>query len=89
MAVTKEQKGLILKKFQQGDLDTGSCEVQIALLTSRINDMSSHFTKHKKDHQGRRGLVKAVNQRRKLLNYLIKNDVKRYESIIEALNLRG
>lgn len=89
MAVTKEQKTLILKKFQTEDLDTGSCEVQIALLTARINDMSGHFSKHKKDHQGRRGLVKAVNQRRKLLNYLIKNDVKRYETIIEALNLRG
>lgn len=89
MAVTKEQKNLILKKFQTADLDTGSCEVQIALLTARINDMSGHFTKHKKDHQGRRGLVKAVNQRRKLLNYLIKTDVKRYETIIEALNLRG
>lgn len=88
MAVTKEQKEQILKKFKTGDLDTGSPEVQVALLTARINDLSPHFEAHKKDHHGRRGLIKSVNQRRKLLDYLRRKDVKRYETLIKALDIR-
>jgi small subunit ribosomal protein S15 len=88
MAVTKNQKEQILKKFQRGNLDTGSSEVQIALLTAKINEMTSHFNEHKKDFHGRRGLVKAVNQRRKLLDYLKRTDVKRYSQILSELDIR-
>jgi small subunit ribosomal protein S15 len=88
MAVTKVQKSEILKKFKTSELDTGSPEVQVALLTARINEMSQHFTVHKKDVHGRQGLVKAVNQRRKLLDYLKSNDQGRYEKLIGALDIR-
>lgn len=88
MAVTKQQKADILKKFKTSDLDTGSPEVQVALLTANINEMTSHFTTHKKDHHGRRGLLKAVNQRRKLLDYLNRKDSKRYQVLIKALDIR-
>ncbi len=88
MAVTKAQTEGIIKKFQRADLDTGSSEVQIALLTARINDMTVHFTTHKKDNHGRRGLVKAVNQRRKLLDYLKRTDSKKYDGLIKALDIR-
>lgn len=88
MAVNKEQKEAILKKFQQGDLDTGSPEVQVALLTARINDMTVHSAANKKDHHGRIGLVRCVNRRRKLLDYLRRKDVKRYETLIKALDIR-
>lgn len=88
MAVTKQQKADILKKFKTSDLDTGSPEVQVALLTARINEMSGHFTTHKKDHHGRQGLIKCVNQRRKLLDYLKSNDQGRYEKLIAALDIR-
>jgi len=89
MAITKTQKGQIVKKFKKGDLDTGSCEVQVALLTARINDLTGHFTKHKKDHHGRRGLVKCVNQRKKLLAYLANTDMTRYSALIQQLDIRG
>ncbi|MFZ4402644.1 MAG: 30S ribosomal protein S15 [Pseudobdellovibrionaceae bacterium] len=88
MAVTKEQKEQILKKFKRADLDTGSPEVQVALLTARINHLTGHFTSHKKDHSGRRGLLKAVNQRRKLLDYLHKKDAAKYSSLIKELDIR-
>jgi small subunit ribosomal protein S15 len=88
MAVTKTQKANILKKFGRADLDTGSPEVQVALLTARINDMTVHFTTHKKDVHGRRGMMKAVSQRRKLLDYLKRKDLKKYESLIKDLELR-
>lgn len=88
MAVTKETKAQILKKFKTAELDTGSPEVQVALLTARINDMTSHFATHKKDHHGRRGLLAAVNQRRRLLDYLKSKNVGRYESLIKALDIR-
>lgn len=88
MAVTKENRKAIVKKFQQNDLDTGSPEVQVALLTSRINDLSGHFAIHKKDNHGRRGLVTCVNQRRKLLDYLKSKDVKRYDKLIKELDIR-
>ncbi len=88
MAVTKAQTAGILKKFRRSELDTGSPEVQVALLTARINEMSPHFATHKKDNHGRRGLVTCVNQRRKLLDYLKRTDVKKYESVIRDLDLR-
>lgn len=91
MAVTKEQKALnetIIKQFRRDDLDTGSPEVQVALLTARINHLTGHFVTHKKDHHGRRGLITAVNQRRKLLDYLHRKDASRYEALIKALEIR-
>lgn len=88
MAVTKEQKEQILKKFQRSELDTGSSEVQIALLTGRINSLTQHFEAHKKDNHGRRGLVTLVNKRRKLLDYLRRKDGKRYDAIIRQLEIR-
>jgi small subunit ribosomal protein S15 len=88
MAVTKVQKSDILKKFKTADLDTGSPEVQVALLTARINDMSLHFATHKKDNHGRQGLIRCVNQRRKLLDYLKSKNQNRYESLIKALDIR-
>ena len=88
MAVTKVQKAEILKKFKTSELDTGSPEVQVALLTKRINEMTRHFAIHKKDNHGRMGLIKCVNQRRKLLDYLKSKSQKRYESLIGALDIR-
>lgn len=88
MAVTKVQKADILKKFKTSELDTGSPEVQVALLTKRINEMSGHFSTHKKDNHSRQGLIKAVNRRRKLLDYLKSKNQKRYETLINALDIR-
>lgn len=88
MAVTKNQRSEIVKKFQRADLDTGSSEVQVALLTARINELTNHFLVHKKDVQGRRGLVRAVNQRRKLLDYLKRTDSKKYDGLIKQLDIR-
>ena len=88
MAVTKENKAIIIKQFKRKDLDTGSSEVQIALLTAKINELTGHFAIHKKDHHGRRGLVTAVNQRRKLLDYVRRIDVKKYESLLKDLSIR-
>ncbi|MCC2680164.1 MAG: ribosomal protein [Pseudobdellovibrio sp.] len=88
MAVTKTKKSEILKKFKTGELDTGSPEVQVALLTAKINELSGHFLTHKKDNHGRQGLIKSVNQRRKLLDYLKRKDQSRYEKLIAALDIR-
>lgn len=88
MAVTKTHTEAIIKKFQRADLDTGSSEVQVALLTARINDMTSHAAKHAKDVHSRRGLVRAVSQRRKLLDYLKRTDLKKYEGLIKSLEIR-
>ncbi len=88
MAVTKTQVENIVKKFQRADLDTGSSEVQVALLTARINEMTVHFTTHKKDNHGRRGLMMAVNRRRKLLDYLKRTNSKKYEGLIKELDIR-
>lgn len=88
MAVAKQRKQEILKTFRRADLDTGSSEVQVALLTERINLLSEHFKTHKKDEHGRRGLVKIVNQRRKLLDYLARTDQARYASLIKQLEIR-
>ncbi|MEZ0392267.1 MAG: 30S ribosomal protein S15 [Pseudobdellovibrionaceae bacterium] len=88
MAVTTTQKANIVKKFRRSELDTGSSEVQVALLTARINEMTVHFTTHKKDVHGRRGMMKAVNQRRKLLDYLKRTNTKKYEALIKELDIR-
>ncbi|MBE7027927.1 MAG: 30S ribosomal protein S15 [Ruminococcaceae bacterium] len=83
-----EQKQEIIAKYKLHDTDTGSPEVQIAILTERINHLNQHLKVYKKDHHSRRGLLKMVGQRRGLLNYLTKVDIERYRAIIEKLNLR-
>ena len=88
MALTLEQKQSIIGKYRLHDNDTGSPEVQIAILTERINYLTEHLKVHKKDHHSRRGLLKMVGQRRRLLNYLMKKDINRYRDIIEKLDLR-
>ena len=89
MAVLEtEKKQEVIKKFQSHEKDTGSAEVQIALLTTRITYLTEHFRSHKKDFHSRRGLLKLVNQRRKLLEYLKNKDVPRYKKILQELNLR-
>ena len=86
--LTPERKKEIIAKFQQHEGDTGSPEVQIAILSTRINELTEHFKTHKKDHHSRRGLLKLVGQRRALLNYLKKNDVNRYRKVVTDLGLR-
>lgn len=88
MAVQGSQKAAIVKKFQRAAMDTGSSEVQVALLTARIRDLTEHFKTHKKDHHGRFGLVKLVNQRKKLLTYLRNNQPEKYTKLIADLELR-
>ncbi len=88
MTITKEEKTRLIKKYQVHEGDTGSPEVQIALLTERINGLTSHFEMHKKDHHSRRGLLKMVGRRRALLNYLRKKDIERYRKVISDLGLR-
>ncbi len=88
MALTKEVKQTILKSHRRSDLDTGSSEVQVALLTRRILDLTEHFKVHKKDVHGKRGLIKMVNQRRKLLDYLKRTDLTKYSSLIKELEIR-
>jgi small subunit ribosomal protein S15 len=88
MALTKEAKEKIVKKFGKDAKDTGSCEVQIAILTEEIKELTEHLKEHKHDFHSRRGLLKKVGKRRSLLNYLAKNDVNRYREIIKALELR-
>lgn len=88
MAMTASRKNEIIKKFATSEGDTGSPEVQIALLTERITYLTSHFKTHKKDHHSRRGLLKLVGRRRRLLRYLQNTDYNRYKTIKEALGLR-
>jgi small subunit ribosomal protein S15 len=88
MALSTEQKTGVLSKFGRDPKDTGSPEVQIALLSERITGLGGHFTAHKSDHSSRRGLVKMVNQRRKLLDYLKQRDQGRYQELIGRLGLR-
>ncbi len=88
MVLTTEDKKEIIEKFKLHGKDTGSSEVQIALLSNRINYLTEHFKTHKKDHHSRRGLLKLVGQRRKLLNYLKKSDLNRYQQIIKELSIR-
>jgi small subunit ribosomal protein S15 len=86
--LTKEKKTGIIKDFEVHDGDTGSPEVQIAILTKRINELADHFKAHKKDHSSRRGLLKMVGTRASLLKYVAQKDIKRYRDIISRLGLR-
>ncbi|RKX91630.1 MAG: 30S ribosomal protein S15 [Spirochaetes bacterium] len=88
MSLGKDQKIEIVKEFGSSEKDTGSTEVQIALLTTRIKELTEHFKVHKKDHASRRGLLKLVGQRRRLLKYLRKTDLEGYRAILKRLNLR-
>ena len=88
MPLSKEKKINTVKKFQRGKTDTGSCEVQVALLTSRINELTEHFKTHKKDHHSRRGLIQMVEQRKRLLGYLEQESSERYKKLIGQLDLR-
>lgn len=88
MSVTKEEKQQLISKFGKNNNDSGTAEVQIAILTKRINDLTAHFESHKEDHASRRGLMKMVGKRRRLLDYLAKKDINRYRNIIKELNIR-
>ncbi len=88
MALSAAEKAEIVKEYQQAEGDTGSPEVQVALLTHNINKLQGHFADHKQDHHSRRGLIRMVNQRRKLLDYLKGKDVNRYAALIQRLGLR-
>ncbi|MBD3424373.1 MAG: 30S ribosomal protein S15, partial [Candidatus Latescibacteria bacterium] len=87
MALDKEEKQKVIEEFKLHDSDSGSPEVQIAILTRRINVLTEHFKKHKKDHSSRRGLLKMVGRRRKLLDYLKKHRLEKYRSLTKKLNL--
>jgi len=89
MPLPKDVKANIIAEYKRGDADTGSAEVQIALLTQRIRDLTEHLKMHKKDHHTRRGLLKLVGQRRRLLAYLKKSDIERYRAVIAQLGIRG
>jgi len=88
MSLTKESKTSIITKYQSNENDTGSSEVQIALLTGRLNYLNDHFKIHGKDHHSRRGLIRIVNRRRKLLDCLKREDAQRYQTIIKELGIR-
>lgn len=88
MSLSAELKSKVIEEHRRGTADTGSPEVQVALLSARINELTDHFAKHKKDHHSRRGLLKMVNQRRKLLDYLKDTDSERYRALIAKLGLR-
>ena len=88
MSLALEEKNEVIEKYRRGEGDTGSPEVQVALLTARINQLSEHFKTHHKDHHSRRGLLKMVGQRRNLLAYLKNKDFGRYRTLIESLGLR-
>jgi small subunit ribosomal protein S15 len=88
MSLSSEQKNSIVAEYSRGDADTGSPEVQVALLSARIAELTDHFGEHKKDHHSRQGLLKMVNKRRKLLDYLKAKDQDRYRELISRLGLR-
>jgi len=88
VALAAEEKKGLIDRFKLHETDTGSPEVQIALLTQRISDLNEHFKIHKKDHHSRRGLLKLVGQRRRLLNYLKDKDIRRYRAVTQALGIR-
>jgi small subunit ribosomal protein S15 len=88
MSITAERKAELIKEHARGENDTGSAEVQVAVLTERIANLTEHFKTHKKDNHSRRGLLKLVSQRRRLLDYLKKIDEARYKAIVSALGLR-
>ncbi len=89
MALAKDVKAQIIGDYKRGESDTGSAEVQVALLTQRIRDLTEHLKLHQKDHHTRRGLLKLVGQRRRLLNYLKKTDIERYREVVAKLGIRG
>jgi small subunit ribosomal protein S15 len=89
MALDRERKQAVIDRFKKHDADSGSPEVQIALLTERINTLSDHFKVHAKDHHSRRGLLKMVGQRKRLLNYLKHKDLDSYRALIKELGIRG
>ena len=88
MALTSEKKAEIIKKYGKNENDSGTTEVQVAILTERINELTKHFGEHVKDHASRRGLMKMVGKRRRLLDYLREKDIERYRAIIKELNIR-
>ena len=88
MALTKDEKAKIIKKFAKNEKDTGSAEVQIAILTKEINDLTEHLKEHKHDYHSRRGLLKKVGQRKNMLQYLAKKDIQSYREVIRKLGLR-
>ncbi|HED16141.1 MAG TPA: 30S ribosomal protein S15 [Gammaproteobacteria bacterium] len=88
MSLSAEQKSVVVKEYQREATDTGSPEVQVALLTTRVNHLTDHFGTHKHDHHSRRGLLRMINQRRKLLDYLKKKSAPRYQDLIKRLGLR-
>ncbi len=88
MVLNVQGKKDLIDKFKRHEGDTGSPEVQVAILTRRINELTEHFKEHKKDHHSRRGLLMLVGQRRRLLNYLKEMDIKRYRELVKALSLR-
>ena len=88
MSLTAERKQEIISQFGENEQDTGNTRVQVALLTQRINDLTSHLREHRKDHHSRRGLLMLVGQRRRLLNYMQRNDLEGYRSLIRELGLR-
>ncbi|WP_204518412.1 30S ribosomal protein S15 [Brevibacillus fulvus] len=88
MALTQERKNQLIQEYRTHENDTGSPEVQIAILTENINNLNEHLRTHKKDHHSRRGLLKMVGQRRNLLNYLKETDVARYRTLVDRLGLR-
>ena len=88
MPLSTDQKSNIISEYQQSGSDTGSAEVQVALLSARITELTDHFAKHKKDHHSRQGLLRMVNKRRKLLDYLKNKDSERYKGLISSLGLR-
>ena len=86
--MTKQEKADIVKKYGGNEKDSGKTEVQVALITKRLNDLTEHFNKHAKDHHSRRGLMMMVGKRRRLLDYLARKDIERYRSIIKEMNIR-
>ena len=88
MSITQERKSELIKEFRQNDDDTGSPEVQVSILTERINNLTEHLKEHKKDHHSRRGLLIMVGQRRSLLDYLNRKNLTRYQDLIKRLGLR-
>ncbi len=89
MPLEKDVKANIIAEYKRGEADTGSAEVQVALLTQRIRDLTEHLKVHTKDHHTRRGLLKLVGQRRRMLNYLKKVDIERYRAVVSQLGIRG
>ena len=88
MSITTERKAEVIKSYARGEADTGSAEVQVAIMSERISNLTEHFKTHKKDNHSRRGLLKMVSARRSLLDHLKKSDVDRYQKLIETLGLR-